>query len=274
MNKHLKWNTSRILTFLSLVFLLAASSCKINKNIQYFKDLPDSTNVLNNINLNSADFTNPVVQTDDILNISIQTIDPTNSSIVNQAPSSLSIGASSASSIGTQQVTGYLVDKDGYIEMPLLGKLKVVGLTTFQVRELIRENASKYLKSPSVQVRFANFKITVIGEVARPATYTLPNEKVSVLDAIGLAGDLTIYGKRENILLIREADGHKQFTRFNLNSSNIFKSPYYYLKQNDVLYIEPSKEKIATTDAVRNRNITIGASLLSALLVILIRVVK
>jgi polysaccharide export outer membrane protein len=243
-------------------------SCSLNKKITYFQDI-DS---LKAGDIASADFKEPVIQSDDIISIVIQTIDPQNSAVVNQASTAPSVGASSATVIGTQQISGFLVDKEGTVEIALLGKIKIAGLTTYQARELIKQKASVYFKDPSVQVRFANFKVTLIGEVAKPATYTMPNEKVSVLDAIGLAGDLTIYGRRENVLLVRDIDGQKKYARFDLNSTEMFKSPYFYLKQNDVIYVEPNRAKIASTDADKTRNITIAASLLSALLVVLIRV--
>ncbi|RVU00290.1 hypothetical protein EOD41_12460 [Mucilaginibacter limnophilus] len=249
--------------------ILTMCSCTVNKKVKYFQDLPDSVKYGA---ISTVPFKDPVIQKDDIISIVIQTIDPSNTAIVNQSALVQSIGSSSASPIGSQQISGYLVDKEGNIEVPLLGKLMVAGLTTSEARELIRVKASVYYKNPAVQVRFANFKITVIGEVAKPATYTLPNEKVSLLDAIGLAGDLTIYGKRENVLLIREIDGQKTYARIDLNSSSTFNSPYFYLKQNDVIYIEPNEAKITSTDAAKTRNITIAASLFSALLVVLIRV--
>src|SRR5690606_18429708 len=141
-----------------------------------------------------------------------------------------------------------------------LGKVPVKGLTTYQARERIAVKAAEFYKEPTVEVRFANFKITVLGEVSRPATYTLPNEKVSVLDALGLAGDLTIYGKRENVLLVREHDGQKELVRLNLNDSGLFQSPYFYLRQNDVLYVEPGKAKAAANNAARTQTFAMVGS--------------
>ncbi|RYZ99975.1 MAG: polysaccharide export protein [Sphingobacteriaceae bacterium] len=254
---------------LCLFIISALCSCTVNKKIKYFQDLPDSAKYGA---INTVPFKGPVIQKDDIISLDIQTIDPGNTAVLNQGTSVQSVGSSSASAIGTQQISGFLVDKDGNIEVPLLGKIMVAGLTTSEARELIRTKAAVYYKNPSVQVRFANFKITLIGEVAKPATYTVPNEKVSILDAIGLAGDLTIFGRRENVLLIRDIDGQKKYARIDLNSSETFSSPYFYLKQNDVIYVEPNKAKITSTDATKTRNITIAASLFSALLVVLIRV--
>src|SRR5690606_32094879 len=167
--------------FLPLLLLLLFSNCSVKK-IVYFNDLPaDTTRILKQ----AAAFTEPVIQKDDILNITIQTLDPTTAAVANQAVAVQTVGASS-----NQVISGSLVDKDGYVNMTLLGKVEVAGLTTYQAREKITRLATQFYKDPTVQVRFANFKVTVLGEVTRPATYTVPNEKVTVLDALGLAGDL------------------------------------------------------------------------------------
>ncbi|GAA4331344.1 polysaccharide biosynthesis/export family protein [Mucilaginibacter gynuensis] len=240
------------------------TSCSSNKKIAYFQTLNDSVRLVEQIK-----FVEPLIQPDDILNISIQTIDPAGTAAVNQVVASAAIGASTASNSGNQQALGFLVDKNGEIELPMLGALKVGGLSTYGAKDLIRQKASKYFKDPTVQIRFVNYKITVIGEVVRPGTYLLPNERVTVLDALGLAGDLTIYGKRENVLLVRDNAGSKQFIRLNLTSADIFKSEYYYLKQNDVIYVEPNKNKLASSDAGRTRYITIAVSVLTALVLII-----
>ncbi len=258
--------------FLLLIsgFSIFLSSCTTQK-IAYFRDLPDSVKYSS---LPISSFKDPLIQPDDILSISIQTIDPTTSAPINQATEGPVLGAGSYSAGNQQSVTGFLVDKNGEIELAMIGKVKVAGVSTYEARELIRKRAEAFYKYPNVQLRFANFKVTVLGEVMRPATYTLPNEKVSILDAIGLAGDLTIYGKRENVLLIREKEGKKEFVRFDLSSSEVFKSPYYYLRQNDVIYIEPNKSKIATTDAARTRTYAILGSVLSLLIVFTSRIIK
>jgi polysaccharide export outer membrane protein len=146
-------------------------------------------------------------------------------------------------------------------------------LTTAQARDLVLEQAKKYFKEPSVTVRYANFKITVLGEVQRPGTYTVPSEKINLLDALGYAGDLTIYGDRTNVLLMRrQADGATIAYRLNLNNSEVFKSPNFYLRQNDELYITPTKAKITSSDAAQARNITIITSALTVLVVLLTRI--
>ncbi|TKK67400.1 hypothetical protein FC093_13950 [Ilyomonas limi] len=264
------------LNTISLVYLfilfLSLTSCSTNKNVTYFKDFADTakkTSVL------LANFNYPRIQTDDILNITIQTIDPTTNTLLN-APNTFTPAAIAGSiNSGGQQsaVPGYLVDQNGEIELPFTGKVKVIGLTTVEAKELIRQKMVAYVKEPIVNVKFANFKVTVIGEVTRPGTYIIPNEKVSILDALGLAGDLTIYGKRENILLLRDTINNvKNLVHLDLNSKDVISSPYYYLQSNDVIYVEPNKAKINNSDATRNRNITLIASGLSVLIVLFSRV--
>jgi len=162
-------------------------------------------------------------------------------------------------------VTGFLVDKNGDIELSLVGKIKVAGLTTYEARELVREKVSAFYQKPNVQLRFANFKVSVLGEVSAPSTYTLPNEKVTIMDALSLAGDLTIYGKRDNILIVRDNNGKKEYARLNLNSSEIFNSPFYYLKQNDVVYVEPNKRKVSASNTAQIQTISVIASVLSVI---------
>jgi len=251
-----------------ILLLLTAWGCTTPKNIPYFRDLPDSVDT----KIAQANFVDPKIQPDDILSVTIQTTDPQANNAVNQKLEQIGVLAtSSASNAGSQQVSGYLVDKNGEIELPLIGRVKVGGLSTFDARTLIREKAESYLVKPNVQVRFVNFKITVMGEVNKPAAYAFQSEKVTLLEALGMAGDLTIYGKRENVLLVRNTTDGKEMIRFNLNKSDIFKSPYFYLRQNDVIYVEPNKAKIATTDGARTRTITIAASVISLAIVALTR---
>jgi len=259
------------LFFLGLLSIFLAS-CSSIKNIKYFSNLPDSTK---KVKLDNLTFVEPTIQPDDILSINIQVVDPKSSEIISMGNlQSSAVGNTTTGSTGSQTVSGYLVDGNGFIEFPVIGKLKVVGLTTEQARELIRTNASEYYKKPSVNVRFANFKITILGEVSKPGTYVVSNEKVNILDALGLAGDLTIYGKRENVTLIRRYDnGTRELYHLDLTNSQILNSPYYYLRQNDYIIVEPSKSKIVASDAIQNRNIsiitTIGASLISILAILI-----
>jgi polysaccharide export outer membrane protein len=245
----------------SIIVISLTSSCVSNKKIAYFQDIQ----TINQAQLeNAVKFTEPTIQPDDILSINIFTLNPQSGSIINQAASTPTLGGNTNNSLATQN-TGFLVDKNGEIELSLVGKLKVSGLTTYQARELIRNKAAEVYKQPNVQLRFANFKVSVLGEVNAPSAYTLPNEKVSILDALSLAGDLTIYGKRDNVLIVRDNDGKKEFARLDLNSSNIFSSPFYYLKQNDVVYVEPNKRKVSASNSAQIQTIGVIASVVSVI---------
>lgn len=232
-----------------------------NKKIAYFQDIQ----TVNQAKLeNAAVFTEPTIQPDDILSINIFTLNQQTGSIINQAAATPTLGANTNTSMANQS-TGFLVDKNGEIELSLIGKLKVSGLTTYQARELIRDKAAEVYKQPNVQLRFANFKVSVLGEVNAPSAYTLPNEKVTILDALSLAGDLTIYGRRDNVLIVRDNDGKKEFARLDLNSSSIFNSPFYYLKQNDVVYVEPNKRKVSASNSAQIQTIGVIASVISVI---------
>ena len=271
MNKYLQSILHRNIFFVIIVLIFSSCSSTVTKKVPYFQDiaaLTDSTGIAK-----MAVFTEPIIQPDDILSISIFTMDPNTGQLVNQVASQAIQSFNSGSGQTIQPaINGFLVDKNGEIELAVIGKVKLLGLTTFQARDLIRGKVNKDFKDPSVQVRFANFKVTVLGEVARPATYTVPNEKVTVLDALGLAGDLTIFGRRENVLLVRDNNGKKEMAYLNLNSIELFNSPYFFLKQNDVLYIEPNKGKAASLNTARMQTIGLVGTALSVLIVLFSRV--
>lgn len=253
------------------VIIFGLSSCETYKNVAYFSDLPDS---LKSYSTTSVQFKNPVIQPDDLLYINIQTLDPEANALFSAGNTPIAaVGANNISLSGNQVTMGHLVDKDGNINLPVIGKIMVRGYTTQQARDTIATHIDKYYTSSTVDVRFNNFKITIIGEVNRPSTYTVPNEEVTILDALGMAGDLTIYGKRDNVLLIRnDSNNVKKLVRINLNSKDVINSPYFFLKQGDVLYVEPDKAKAFALDAYRTRNYTIAASVLTLLVVIATRV--
>ena len=247
-------------------------SCTTER-ISYFKDVPDSTKT-KFVDLPS--FTPPVIRPDDILNVSIQTLDPQANQLLNQGNLPVLSGITTTNSVNAQQqvVSGYLVNREGDIHMSYIGNVHVGGMTTEAVRDTILGRISYYFKDPVVNVRFANFKVTVLGEVKTPATFSVPNEKPTILDALGYAGDLTIYGKHNNVLLIRETDGKKEMTRLNLDSSRVIGSKYFYLRPNDVLYVEPTDSRVESTDAYRTRDIAILAAGLSLLTVIAARLIR
>ncbi len=255
-----------------LVVSIQFSSCMTDKKISYFRDIPDST-FLSARMLKSAQYNEQSIQPGDILQISILTLDPQINNVLTAAnTASYAVQPSnSATPTATPPLPGYMVDKTGFIELPMVGKIQVGGKSSAVIKDIIYDKVSVFYNKPVVSVRFANFSITVLGEVTKPATYIVPNEKINIIDAIGMAGDLTIFGKRDNILLVRDSLGQKQSVRLNLNSSEVFSSPYFYLRQGDLIYVEPAKSKIASTDASKNRNITLIASGLSLLVVLFSR---
>lgn len=229
--------------------------------------------------MNLPPFTPPVVHPDDILNINVQTLDPQANLILNQGNLPIQSGVSTvnpnAPMLNNQNaVSGYLVNKSGDIFMPYIGSVHVEGLTTAAIHDTVLNKISVYFKNPVVNVRFANFKVTVLGEVRQPATFSLPNEKPTVLDALGLAGDITLFGKRDNVLLVRDADGRKEITRLNLDSTKIINSPYFYLRPNDVLYVEPSESRVASTNSFRTRDIAVLSAGISLLTVVAARLLR
>jgi polysaccharide export outer membrane protein len=270
--------------FLTLSFI----SCSTTKKVKYFQDIPDS-GVLKT--LPAAVYHEHKIQPHDVLTIYFQTIDPSATSAINSgnlpsggaSPTSASSSGSASSlsglaaSIGqggnTSSSNGYEVGDDGNIELPYIGKLSVVGHTTSEVKDIVQAAANKYFVAPTIIVKFSNFNVTILGEVLRPGAYTMGNEKTSILDAIATAGDLTIFGKRENVLLIREnLDGTKKVYRVNLKKSDIISAPYFYLCQNDVIYVEPMKSKAAATDAAQARTYTIIGAALSVLVILATRI--
>lgn len=258
-------------TCFNLFITIFIFSCSPTRNIQYFKDIPDTASA----SIHTALFVPPVIQPDDILSINVLTADPLATQSINAANMPIqTAGVFLQQNAADQAVNGYLVDKDGDVQIPVLGKVHVGGLTTVDARDLLTRKAAVFFKDPTVIVRNKNFKVTVLGEVAKPATYILPNERVTVLDALGLAGDLTVWGKRDNVLLLRKQDdGTTNSIRINLNKTQVFQSPYFYLKQNDVIYVEPSNQRVAAANVTFTRNIGVATSILTTF-VLLFQVFK
>ena len=235
-------------------------SCVSTKQSVYFHDLPDT--VLAPIQGNFE----PVIQKNDILQITVSSMNAEDAVIYN-TPSMAAVGGAASSG---PQATGFLVDDSGYIQYPVLGQVKVTGLTKAQLTKKIRDQLTerKLLVDPVVSVRFLNYRITVIGEVVN-----VSNDKVTVLEALGLAGDITAFGKKENVMLIRESDdGTRTVKRLNLNDRSLLSSPYYYLRSNDIVYVEPTKAKVASTNTTK-QVLPIIISSISLLVIILDRLV-
>ena len=257
---HRRFSRVNFFVFILLFFVFILPSCAAKKRISYFQDFPDSARIAEAVK--TVPFKNPVIKPDDVLSITIQTIDNSVTSPVN---------TTNSTAAGTQSTNGYLVNNAGEVELPFIGKIKLSGLTTSQAQDSIYEQAEKLFNHPIVNVRYANFKITVLGEVGHPSTFVLPSEKVTIFDAIGLAGDLTIYGKRDNVLLVRDsANNNRQLVRLDLNSKNIVSSPYYFLQPNDMIYVEPNKNRVAGTDVQQNRTLGILSASVSVISIVLL----
>ncbi len=247
---------------ITVIAFSSLTSCMNTKRLTYFKDL-SASNQPEEVSI--ATYSETLIQPDDILAININTIDQQATNSINSRNGGF-VNAGTPQSGMITPVSGYLVDKTGFVDVPIIGKVKVGGLTTMKAREIIATKSIESFKNPVVDVRFLNFKITVIGEVNRPASFVVPNEQVSILDAIGFAGDLTIYGQRENILLIRkEASGKSITVKLDLTKKATLNSPYFYLKQNDVIYVEANKTKILNNDNNLIKYITAVATVFSAI---------
>lgn len=224
---------------LALLVLAVLPACSSHKEIAYLQEQEGAMRA-------AADsLYDARIKPKDLLTITVNTFDKEASLPFNlMYPSSVPNGYSN--SIGENVMQKYLVDNDGDIDFPVLGRIRVAGLTKKEVEAYLRGRLSAYLKEePLVNVRMVNYKISVIGEVARPNTYTITNEKVNVLEALALAGDMTIYGMRKNVKLMRETEtGERNVYTIDLTDKNLIYSPYFYLQQNDVLYVEPNKTKM------------------------------
>ncbi len=247
--------------YLSVVLVLF-SSCKAYKQVAYFQDLDGKESLEETI----KNYSTIKIQKDDMLAITVASMNSEASAIFNLGAST---GASSGSAGGsTSTPLGYLVDQSGAIQLPFLGKVKVEGLSTAEIGKMLEDKLQQYLKDPIVTARLTNFKVSVLGDVTAPGVYPVQGERLSLVEALSMAGDLSITGMRKNVLLIRENNGKRQYLRLDLNDKNIFNSPYYYLQPNDVLYIQPSSAKYATVDnTIRNLGFILSAA--SILLVII-----
>lgn len=252
--------TKSILSPLFIFQYIFLFSCTSTKNIAYLNNAIDSSYYklqINNENL---------IQNNDILSIAISSLNPEASALFNTT-NNLVISSTSASGNNSQS-TGYLVNSEGFIQLPILGNIQAAGLSKRQLKANITQMIldKKLLIDPIVNIRHLNFEVTVIGEVGHPSVITVPSEKISLLKALGLAGDITIYGKKDNVLVIRETGLYRKVMHVDLNSKDFLSSPYYYLLPNDVVYVEPNKDKLASVG--RGRQIL--PALLSGLSVIVI----
>lgn len=229
---------NRLVLTLLLLSSLAFVSCVPSKEVVYFQGIDDK-------NLTGSGAYEPVLKPDDVLYINVSSFDSEAVKPFNLGISQEGGGGGQGGLIIMRQT--YLVNNDGDIEFPILGTLKVGGLTREDVTRKLQARISEYVKDPIINLRIVNYKVSVLGEVARPGSYTLESDRITVLEAIAMAGDMTLFGKRENVLIIRENRGVKETIRLDLTQPDFISSPYYYLTQNDVVYVEPNKRKINST---------------------------
>lgn len=205
-----------------------------------------------------------IIHNDDLLAIMVNIKNPELALPFNMPMVSYQIGSESGSQ---QRVLGYLVDSEGEIDFPILGKIHVEGLTRMQLTELIKQRliGGDLIKDPIVTVQFLNFKVSVMGEVARPGSFSISGDRITLLEALSMAGDLTIYGRRDRVAVIREKDGKRTILFHDLRSADIFSSPCYYLQQNDIVYVEPNKAKAGQSGINQNNSVNVWLSAVSIL---------
>ena len=233
----------------SLIFFFQLFACTSPRKVVYVNDLSDTA--ARSLSRAKYLFETPIQKNDQLSIIvggsnaeDLLTLNSASGIIPGNAVANLS------SNLGTP-ILGYLVEADGTIKLPYIDKIKAEGLTRAELENELTEKFKAYTKNPVVNVRFLNYRVTVMGAVNKPGTFSIPNERITVIEALGLAGDLNMAGKRENILVIREFNGARDFGRLNLLSKDIFNSPYFYLKTNDVVYVEPTPASFVPRERIR-----------------------
>ncbi len=270
----------RTLKFHLLALILVFSSCRSVRDVAYFQEQEgkeaDSKVVYPNFNLdrNKAE---PVyenfIQISDILSIYVSSLSPEASSFFNAIAPLERNEQTTNSSYATRTDIGYLVDANGFIELPLVGKVKVAGLTTTVAKDTLAKRLEKFLQYPSVRIYIENFRVTILGEVNRPGVYSVTNEKITIPEALGLAGDLNIFADRKNVLLIREEKGEKKYTPIDLRSRELFHQSYYYLRSGDILYVSPVSGRVAQSDNLY-RVLPLVMSSLTLVAIVVARIVQ
>lgn len=243
--------------FLALAFVLAFSSCASNKKIHYLQKAGEEME-------NALKYEN-TLQPDDNLMI---TVTGPNADLVQDFNLSFLYRRSTEmiSSTDNSAYT-YLIDQNGDIDFPILGKLRLAGLTRIEAENYLKVKLTQYINNPGVNVRVTNFKVSVIGEVTRPGSQQITGDRVTIFEALSAAGDLTIYGKRKDVMIIREKDNVKKITQVDLTNPDIISSPYYYLAHNDVVYVKPNKTRV--NSSVVGPNLTLALSTISLLITII-----
>ncbi|MGZ4036806.1 MAG: polysaccharide biosynthesis/export family protein [Bacteroidia bacterium] len=237
------------------------TSCISKKKMVYFQGKGDSKT-------EGAKNYTPVLKSDDLLSILVTAFDAEAVRPFNLPLASMSTTQYGGYSTGTPSQPGFLVDANGNIDFPVIGAVHLGGMDRLAATALLKEKLSAYVSNPIVIIRILNFKVTVLGEVRNPGTFTIPNERITLPEAIGIAGDLNITGVRNNVLVVRDVDGKKTETRVDLTSKELFSSPVYYLNQNDMIYVEPNRAKI-NSSVINPANAGIIISAVSLIITVL-----
>jgi polysaccharide biosynthesis/export protein len=260
---------TRFLLGITLFSLAVFASCTTTNKIAYFQNAYDTTykQMLGNVEA--------PLEANDFISISIISAKNADAAdIFRSMPTNEKKNTGTAKATNPEYI-GYLISADGYIEIPNLGKIKAAGITKTQLKNNLTKSIldTKLILEPMVDIRRLNFEVTVLGEVGNPTVISVPSEKISLVKALGMAGDITIYGKRDNVLLIREEAGVRKTRHINLNSSDFLNSEFYYLKPNDVIYVEPNKAKVAVSGRSQ-QVLPMALSSLSILVFVLDKVIK
>jgi polysaccharide export outer membrane protein len=240
-----------------IILLLFLGACTNKKKLIYFQGDLGNTDLSKNYD--------PIIKTDDILSITVMAIDE-----ASVKPFNIPIQVNQLNggySLGNPTPPGYLVDHEGNIDFPVIGKIKIAGVKRSEAIESLKEKLKAYVNTPTVLMRILNYKVTVLGEVRSPGTFNIPNERITLPEALGIAGDLLISGVRKNILVIRDVDGKKTETRVDMTSKSLFSSPVYYLQQNDIVYVEPNRAKI-NSSTINTSNVGLIVSMISLIVTI------
>lgn len=250
------------------IMSLMLPSCLNTRHLIYMQGSFDTAK------LSNASFAEPVIQKGDIISIIVYSDNPEATRIYNQTliTTGSAGGGASEGVLGlagsAPSTPGYPVDENGNIEFQGLGLLHVDGLTRGALKDTLNNRLKDFLTNPYFAIRFLNHRFTMLGEVAKPGIYSIPGDHVNILEALGMAGDMTFFGRRENVLVIRETDGKREWARLDLTKPEIMASPYFYLQQNDVVVFEPTKKKVAASDQTTLRNITIATSIISTVVLL------
>ncbi len=248
------------LNVILLACVLLSTSCVSQRKLSYLRDVTEAS--ADSINQTFTSQKENHIAKGDLLSIFVNALDI-------QAVQAFNLPVANVQNLGARQVSaavgggslqGYWVDPEGNIDFPVLGKLHVEGMTTTMLKDTLTQLISRSVKDPIININFMNFFVTVLGEVKNPGRHAVNSQGMTIFEALGLAGDLTIYGKRNNVLVSREVDGKMEFARLNLNDEAIFASPYYHVRQNDVIYVEPNNAR-----AISSQNIPLYLSMVTTL---------